>query len=317
MNKKNQEPKPNFGFYAVVPRIVRTQYKKLSHAEKWLYVCLKDLCGDKGTCFRTLRALSEETDVSTGSLSKMIPNLHKHGLIHAEKKRRTESGKEVWHITIADVWAENAKACSKNEQSTSEVVQIPNNDVQKMNDKSEDGSKNERDCSNFSDRRNNNEERTSEERTGEEKPTHVQENPTSSQPETLSFPPSQEKSIEDWFTHFDQLYRKKSGISNYRYSRKDAKIKDSILKLIETGATFEQVAFVFNDIWDDKEQFWQEHKGKIWVVESQFATRVAKMPQPGQPQKRKTSSGLPDWTGKSNEVPVVYSRIETSHKRRK
>jgi hypothetical protein len=122
----------------------------------------------------------------------------------------------------------------------------------------------------------------------------VQENPTQSQSDTLSLSPSQNKSIEDWLMHFDGLYQKKSGVSNYRYSRKDTKINDAILKLIETGATFEQVGFVFNDIWDDKDAFWQEHKGKIWVVESQFATRVAKMNQltPG----RRTASGFTNWT---------------------
>jgi predicted transcriptional regulator len=156
MNKKPQEPKQNWGFYAVTPRIVRTQYKDLSHTEKWLYTCLKDLCGDKGTCFRSLRSLSEETDISIASLSKMVPNLHKVGLIHAEKKRRSKSGKEIWHISIIDIWQENAKGCSKNEQSE-EVVQNTNNIVQNLNEPTLDCSENEQclelGCSNFSDRR--------------------------------------------------------------------------------------------------------------------------------------------------------------------
>lgn len=297
MSKKYQEPKRDFGFYATVPRIVRTQYKDLSHAEKWFYVCLKDLCGDKGTCFRTLRSLSEETDISIASLSKMIPNLHKYGLIHAEKKRRSESGKEVWHITIADIWAENAKVCSQNKQSTEGVVQNTNNVVQNSNENQGDCSQNEQDCSNFRNRRNNREARTSEERTGEEKPNHptVAQIPTTpSQPENSSLPLSQKKLIEDWFTHFDQLYRKKSGITNYRYSRKDTKIKEAIIKLIDTGATFEQVEFVFKDIWEDKDPFWQEHKGKVWVVESQFATRVAKINAPV--EKRRTVTGTTNYT---------------------
>jgi DNA-binding transcriptional regulator GbsR (MarR family) len=150
---KSQEPKPDWGFYAMTPRIVRTRYKDLSHAEKWLYTCLKDLCGDKGSCFRSLRSLSEETDISTGSLSKMIPHLDEVGLIHAEKKKRTASGKEIWHITIIDIWQENANACSKNEQASDEVVQKMNDVVQKMNELPRDCSKNERDCSNFVDRR--------------------------------------------------------------------------------------------------------------------------------------------------------------------
>ncbi len=117
----------------------------------------------------------------------------------------------------------------------------------------------------------------------------------SSQPNASSSPSlSQNTSMEDWLIHFDQLYRKKSGIANYRYSRKDTKINEAIGKLIETGATFEQVEYVFNDIWEDKDPFWQEHKGKIWVVESQFATRVAKMNQPA--PKRQTASGFTNWT---------------------
>ena len=169
MNKKPQEPKQDWGFYAVTPRIVRTQYKDLSHAEKWLYTCLKDLCGDKGSCFRSLRSLSEETDISIASLSKMIPHLHSKGLIHAEKKRRSASGKEVWHISIVDIWQENAKYCkdcSKNEQSheeDTEVVQNMNKVVQNMNDVPPDCSKYERGCSNFSDRSITSKDKESEE----------------------------------------------------------------------------------------------------------------------------------------------------------
>ena len=124
--------------------------------------------------------------------------------------------------------------------------------------------------------------------------TVAQEISTSSQPEPSSPSLPQKKLIEDWFAHFDQLYRKKSGIANYRYSRRDTKIKDAIVKLIDTGATFEQVEFVFNDIWDDKDAFWQEHKGKVWVVESQFATRVAKINTSA--QKRRTVTGTTNYT---------------------
>jgi len=154
--KKIQEPKQDWGFYAVTPRVVRTKYKDLSHAEKWLYTCLKDLCGDKGACFRSLRALSEETDISIASLSKMVPNLHKAGLIHAEKKRRSKSGKEIWHITIADIWQENAKHCKdcsifeQSHEGTTEVVQNMNKNASGC---SENEQSSELDCSNFSDRR--------------------------------------------------------------------------------------------------------------------------------------------------------------------
>lgn len=149
-------PKIEWGFFAITPRIVRTKYKQLSHTEKWLYSCLKDLCGDKGTCFRSLRTLSEETDISTGSLSAMIPRLHMAGLIHAEKKSRGRGGKEVWHISIVDIWQANREYCSEIEQLSKEDVQNLNSgisDVQKLNDTAESCSEFERSCSNFVDRR--------------------------------------------------------------------------------------------------------------------------------------------------------------------
>lgn len=121
------EPKPDFGFYAAVPRVVRTGYKNLTAAQKWLYVCLKDLCGDHGTCYRSLRTLSEETGISTGMLSESIRDLHEAELIHAEKKKRSEGGKEVWHITVADIWIANGKLHpskrSQNEQTSGERSQ--------------------------------------------------------------------------------------------------------------------------------------------------------------------------------------------------
>src|SRR6266702_539400 len=133
MSNQKNNPKQDWGFYACTPRIVRTQYKHLSHTEKRLNVCLKDLCGDRGMCYRTLKVLSEETDLSTGNLSTRIRNLHDAGLIHAEKKRRSNNptGKEVWHITIVDIWQANVEYCSKNERSQ-EDVQTMNHNVQKM-----------------------------------------------------------------------------------------------------------------------------------------------------------------------------------------
>lgn len=179
MSKSNQ-PQDKWGFYAQVPRIVRTKYKQLSHAEKWLYTCLKDLCGDKGQCFRSLRSLSQETDISTGSLSKMVPHLHESGLIHAEKKKRTESGKEIWHITITDIWKANAAYCSNSEQSKHEKENVQKMNVQNLND---DCSKNEPGCSNFVDRRiqgkNTNSEEERERKTSQEKP-RTSEQPASS-----------------------------------------------------------------------------------------------------------------------------------------
>jgi hypothetical protein len=144
------QPTIEWGFHAVTPRIIRTGYKDLTPMQKWLYVCLKDLCGETGTCYRALRVLAEETGISTGMLSESIPILHKAGLIHAEKKKRSAGGKEVWHITIVDIWQANAKAHpskrSHSEQTT-ENVHTVNEDVHRMNDNTGVCSCGERECS--------------------------------------------------------------------------------------------------------------------------------------------------------------------------
>lgn len=162
-SKKN--PDVDWGFHIRTPRIVRTGYKHLTHAQKWLYVCLKDLCGDTGTCYRSLRALSEETDMSTGLLSESIPVLHNAGLIHATMKKRSTGGKAVWHISIVDIWQANAQAhptkrsqneptheeeCSECEQTITDTdinVQNVNENVQNVNKNTEERSFSERECS--------------------------------------------------------------------------------------------------------------------------------------------------------------------------
>lgn len=146
-----KEPKIDFGYYAAIPRLIRTGYKDLSPVQKWLYVCLKDLCGDSGTCYRSLRVLAEETGISIGMLSESVRVLHEKGLIHAEKKKRSTGGKEVWHITVVDIWQLNGKAhptvkCSHSEQ-TSENVHPVNKNVHTANKNLEVCSPSEQECS--------------------------------------------------------------------------------------------------------------------------------------------------------------------------
>src|SRR6266571_4641210 len=132
------QEKEDIGFYARVPRIVRTGYQELSHAEKWLYTCLRDLCGEAGECWRSLRALAKETGISIASLSSMIPHLEKVGLIDAVKK-------STWFIKIKNIWQANKEYCSKIEHSTAKCSENEQG-VQKMN---ADCSENEQGCSNF------------------------------------------------------------------------------------------------------------------------------------------------------------------------
>ena len=144
MSQQKRNPDIDFGFHATIPRAIRTHYKTLTPMQKWLYVCLKDLCGEHGTCYRTVKVLSAETDISTGMISESIPHLHTAGLIHAEKKKRKEGGKEVWHITIVDIWPANGKlhptkrSHSEQQRSpdeqTTENVHTVNENVHSVND---------------------------------------------------------------------------------------------------------------------------------------------------------------------------------------
>lgn len=118
----SKEPSNEHG-YARMPRIIRKGYKHLTKLQKLLYIYLRDLCGEKGTCYRSLRSLANETDFSIGFLSENIPELEKSGLIEAKKKKHNDRKWEVWHITIVNIWEKNAQfikseKCSPDEQNS-------------------------------------------------------------------------------------------------------------------------------------------------------------------------------------------------------
>src|SRR5260221_10055204 len=150
MSQQKRNPDIDFGFHATIPRAVRTHYKTLTPMQKWLYVCLKDLCGEHGTCYRTVKVLSAETNISTGMISESIPLLHQAGLIHGEKKKRSSGGKEVWHITIVDIWPANGKLHptkrSLSEQTTENVHSV-NENVHSVNDQGKERSASEQERS--------------------------------------------------------------------------------------------------------------------------------------------------------------------------
>lgn len=111
------------------------------------YAWLKMICGDNGTCYRSLRSLSELTGFSTGQLSKMNRRLHELGLIHAAKQKCLDKdGKEtkwpVWHISIVDIWQKNAayfagkppKNCSPDEHMRQTTVHQMNTLTQSVQD---------------------------------------------------------------------------------------------------------------------------------------------------------------------------------------
>lgn len=144
----------------MVPRMV-IKDTRLTHAEKTFYMCLKDMCGDTATCFRSMRTLAEETGISASSLSKMIPHLQQLGYIHGEKKARGYGGPPVWHISLVDIWEENTKYCAKSTQLAQvdeSVVQNLGSVVQEMHKDTECCANFVECCANFTDRRRYSEE---------------------------------------------------------------------------------------------------------------------------------------------------------------
>src|SRR5581483_9147556 len=132
--------------YTRIPNMLIFGYHDtLSPQEKWLLVCLKHLCGKRGTRHLSLRYISEQTGISTGALSAskdkkgninegMIKHLHNAGLIHAEIKKHQGKGNPQYHITITDVWELNQaffdKTCSDFGQDEEETVEpVRNSDV--------------------------------------------------------------------------------------------------------------------------------------------------------------------------------------------
>lgn len=128
----------HYGFAQVPRQVLRGEKyrKKLSLAEKGLYSCLKDICGDTGECYYSLRNLALEIGTSASTLTRLIPALRDTGLIYAEKKVRGtgENKHEIWHIRIVNIWKENdalykPQDCSILKQSDDISVSNRNNVV--------------------------------------------------------------------------------------------------------------------------------------------------------------------------------------------
>jgi hypothetical protein len=164
----------HYGF-SMVPRLVMRspRFASLPATAKWLYTCLKDICGesDQGECFYSLRNLEGLIHMSISTISRSVGKLVGAGLITA--KKLGAKGREVFHIKIVNIWQENDAAyCSVLEQSRATVpnnsdTQAPvippcNTTVSERNNTSDDRAQ---DCFNLTD----NEETFEEELMEEEK----------------------------------------------------------------------------------------------------------------------------------------------------
>src|SRR5258708_3106062 len=119
--------------YARMPRIIRKGYQNLTNLQKLLYIYIRDLCGEDGVCYRSLRSLKEETGFSIGYLATNIPVLHNEDLIHATMRKHHGTGWEIWHISIVDIWEKNAAFIQAEKEKCSQDEQIENQSVHAMN----------------------------------------------------------------------------------------------------------------------------------------------------------------------------------------
>lgn len=127
-----------------------------------------------------------------------------------------------------------------------------------------------------------------------------------SSPEEMT-PTKEAKPTPVDYALFDRLCRDKGYAADFKVPRNE-KNNAAIKELREQGANAKQVEFVFNDIWEDKDTWWQQHRGKPSTVASQFTARVWKMTAPT--EKRRTASGLTNWTeDKTMGVPTVIEPV--------
>lgn len=302
--------------YTRVPNMLVDGYPDLHPQDKWLFVCLVRLCGKEGTRYLSLRYISDRTGFSRGPLggSKdkpgMIQRLHNAGLIHAEIKRRkspdgNEKNNAQYHITIADTWRLNydffhPETCPDSGQDTSEPVLNQDTTRPKTGqDIPKPVLNQDATCPDSEPTvrlQNKITESNKIRESKKENPTVAQEPPTLSQPDTLSPSLSSQKSVSEEtkplevdYSLFDELCRKKGYAPDFKVPRND-KNSTAIQELRSQGAAPEQVEFVFNDIWEDKDPFWKQHRGKPSTVASQFTARIWKMSQAA--PKRRTVSGF-------------------------
>jgi hypothetical protein len=107
-----------------------------------------------------------------------------------------------------------------------------------------------------------------------------------------SSPSLSQKSKID-YSLFDRLCHEKGYAADFKVPRND-KNNIAIQELRSQGATPEQVEYVFNDLWEDRDPFWKQHRGKPSTIASQFTARVWKMTAPA--AKRQTLTGTPNYT---------------------
>jgi len=85
-----------------------------------LYVHLKRVAGDSGTCWQSTETLATSCKMSKAMVSKVKNELVDKGLIHIDEEKLERGGRAAHHITINDIWLENFIKFAGHEPSSSD-----------------------------------------------------------------------------------------------------------------------------------------------------------------------------------------------------
>ena len=103
-------------YFTIIPNYI------LNHStiyDRSLYITLKRIVGEKGTCWMTTRNLAEKTGMSAGQVSKSLKYLLDKGWIQQIGKRDGKT-KPINEYRIVDIWHLNSEYYRKKESSPSE-----------------------------------------------------------------------------------------------------------------------------------------------------------------------------------------------------
>jgi hypothetical protein len=105
-------------YFTQIPNII------VNHStayEQSLYLIMKRLAGEHGSCWASLNWLSQKMGVHRTSVNETISKLLKRGWIK-EVERKTVKGGKVRQFTIIDLWALNIKEYESASQMTTSKV---------------------------------------------------------------------------------------------------------------------------------------------------------------------------------------------------
>ena len=107
-------------YWTGIPHTVSRGLKgqRLSIYAKWLYVYLKSVAGESGTCYRSTTTLAREAGMSRGQISAAKHELVAQALITL--KRGKNPKRDADHIRLKDIWRANIEEFSVHVMNTDE-----------------------------------------------------------------------------------------------------------------------------------------------------------------------------------------------------